>query len=430
MPQTEEKYKQLRTKFIDYVKKRTSGGKGTGLMELHAAFYEISSGRDSGKKAALKEWLATTCKGFNTDEMAVAEKVSRVQLRDRPAETIPRQQQKQPTLPKREEPKDTWVSPKDSILEKQDKSQKHWENRDEFWVFKPETRIPIAGISQHNWSLLEVGGHPVNIIENFLTPNECKWWVDKVYPSGQAKNLSREFPTWYRTGNRLLISSTDAASAIFERVMAAVPPEHLQAIPRGFGVKTTSPWTPSLCNNVFRLVRYSENGLFQIHRDANHVRSPGLRSAFTVMVYLNDDYEGGDLIFTKPGPEPAEYEVPLGSPPPPSWKANLHLTQSHRIVPKAGLAVVFPHHLIHFAQPVISGYKYILRTDLIYTTEGADEEFVNGWETTLPSDEQFAYNRVLEMNGIADQAEQEGRLEESQRTYDAMLEVRYSFGGP
>ena len=55
------------------------------------------------------------------------------------------------------------------------------------------------------------------------------------------------------------------------------------------------------------------------------------------MIYLNEEFEGGETKFDK-----------------------------FSIIPKTGMALVFPHHLLHQGNSVVSGVKYVLRTDVMY----------------------------------------------------------------
>lgn len=55
------------------------------------------------------------------------------------------------------------------------------------------------------------------------------------------------------------------------------------------------------------------------------------------MIYLNDDFEGGETTF--PG----------------LW-----------IAPKQGTALIFMHHLYHSGREVTKGIKYVLITDVMY----------------------------------------------------------------
>lgn len=80
---------------------------------------------------------------------------------------------------------------------------------------------------------------------------------------------------------------------------------------------------------------------FRWHRDGAFVRSNNQRSAYAIMVYLNDGFEGGAT----------EFDLPDGI---------------LRVVPRAGMALVSEHQLRHQGAPVESGTKYVLRTDAMY----------------------------------------------------------------
>ncbi|MEN3327084.1 MAG: hypothetical protein V7638_1891 [Acidobacteriota bacterium] len=60
------------------------------------------------------------------------------------------------------------------------------------------------------------------------------------------------------------------------------------------------------------------------------------------MVYLNEEFEGGETIFL------VEPEV--------------------IIKPRAGSALLFQHPIIHEGSEVRAGVKYVVRTDLMYAT--------------------------------------------------------------
>jgi len=61
------------------------------------------------------------------------------------------------------------------------------------------------------------------------------------------------------------------------------------------------------------------------------------------MVYLNDDFTGGETIFyTEPG------------------------TVRLSVRPERGLALIFVHRQWHAGAPVLAGRKYVLRTDVMY----------------------------------------------------------------
>jgi predicted 2-oxoglutarate/Fe(II)-dependent dioxygenase YbiX len=77
-------------------------------------------------------------------------------------------------------------------------------------------------------------------------------------------------------------------------------------------------------------VRYCPGNYYTAHSDTGLHRSDRY---FTVICYLNDDFEGGQTSFPQ---------------------------LNHRITPRCGKAVIFPATYLHCAEPVTSGEKYIL----------------------------------------------------------------------
>jgi len=63
----------------------------------------------------------------------------------------------------------------------------------------------------------------------------------------------------------------------------------------------------------------------------------GHESRLTFMVYLNDDYSGGDTLFN-------------------------HVF----IRPEQGMALLFIHEQKHESTPITAGTKYVLRSDVLY----------------------------------------------------------------
>ena len=65
------------------------------------------------------------------------------------------------------------------------------------------------------------------------------------------------------------------------------------------------------------------------------------------MIYLNDGFEGGATSF-------AELDDRM--------RDEDRLT----VNPRQGMALIFAHPLLHKGEPVVSGRKYVLRTDVMY----------------------------------------------------------------
>lgn len=110
--------------------------------------------------------------------------------------------------------------------------------------------------------------------------------------------------------------------------------------------KTLAPVTPARVgegtavglNERFRVYRYDPGQRFKMHRDGYFARESGERSRLTVLVYLNDDYDGGQTEFDEGGGVP----------------------------PTTGGVLLFAHPLRHCGAPVTRGRKYVLRTDVMY----------------------------------------------------------------
>lgn len=92
-------------------------------------------------------------------------------------------------------------------------------------------------------------------------------------------------------------------------------------------------------NDLFRVYRYSPGQEFKTHMDGTYEKSDTERSKITVLVYLNDAFEGGETEFVIP----------------------------HRVVsPTTGKLLLFTHKQLHKGNMVSDGLKYVLRTDLMY----------------------------------------------------------------
>lgn len=101
-------------------------------------------------------------------------------------------------------------------------------------------------------------------------------------------------------------------------------------------------WRLSGFNDRLRFYRYGSQQYFKWHQDGTFRKSDREESFLTFMVYLNDGYGGGHTQF--------------------KWDT---------VAPQAGMALVFPHRLMHQGSEVTSGVKYVLRTDVMYRAPDA-----------------------------------------------------------
>jgi len=124
-------------------------------------------------------------------------------------------------------------------------------------------------------------------------------------------------------------------------------------------------------NARFRFYRYDRGDYFKPHADGAWTGSriidgrlvadayPGQLSQYTCLLFLNDGYEGGRTQFLVSRSDPAR---------PATHRNDVNLVGIR--TPK-GAALCFPHgdhplHCIHSGEPIISGRKDIIRTDILF----------------------------------------------------------------
>lgn len=90
-------------------------------------------------------------------------------------------------------------------------------------------------------------------------------------------------------------------------------------------------------NEQFRFYKYALDRRFKRHIDGRFLRNEQEESRITFMIYLNQDFEGGETSFDQ-------------------------IT----IAPKTGSALCFIHEQKHKGCPVKKGIKYVLRSDVMY----------------------------------------------------------------
>ncbi|MBL0912817.1 MAG: 2OG-Fe(II) oxygenase [Bacteroidia bacterium] len=168
------------------------------------------------------------------------------------------------------------------------------------------------------------------LIEDFLSPQECDeliiWSEQHGFEEAKVQLEGREVMLKsVRNNARIVFTDHSLAQRLWERFRPFAVQEFAGSIVSGF-------------NERFRFYRYEPGQRFKKHRDGSYVRSEKEASFFTFMIYLNDDFEGGETTFEK-----------------------------HSIKPRKGMALIFEHPLKHAGEPVTRGIKYALRTDIMYT---------------------------------------------------------------
>jgi predicted 2-oxoglutarate/Fe(II)-dependent dioxygenase YbiX len=178
-------------------------------------------------------------------------------------------------------------------------------------------------------------------IPDFFSPDECanhvalseKLGYDEAPITTAAGFVMRkDVPDNLRVIN----DDIDLAQSLYERLAPLMPPIRLV-------------WSLAGLNERFRYYRYDVGQKFEIHRDGAFHRNADEMSLFTFMVYLNDEFEGGETKF---------------------YVENGRLRVS--VTPETGKALVFWHPQLHEGAPVRKGRKYVLRSDVMYRRSRAE----------------------------------------------------------
>lgn len=176
--------------------------------------------------------------------------------------------------------------------------------------------------------------HPeIMVIENFLPKQDCLKYIEvaelQEFEEAKINMFGRQtMNKGVRNNDRLLFFDQNLADDLWHKIKDFVP-ERI-GITKALGL-----------NEMFRVYRYTEGQRFKMHRDGSYQRNETESSFLSFLIYLNDDFEGGQTNFEN----------------------------GVKIIPKQGDALVFFHPLRHEGVEISSGIKYVLRTDIMYKLE-------------------------------------------------------------
>jgi len=166
--------------------------------------------------------------------------------------------------------------------------------------------------------------------------NELEIAVTRAFAAAEAATIVAEAarcPTWHDAGINANLE-VDRAVRDAEILFEADAPALIGRCRDGLFAATRSIAAAAAPKTVLaeiQIVRYHAGGKYVEHRD-----SPAPNAtprALSLVCYLNDDFTGGETVFTDP---------------------------ARTISALTGNVIVFPPTLLHRANPVITGTKYVL----------------------------------------------------------------------
>ena len=175
-------------------------------------------------------------------------------------------------------------------------------------------------------------------VDRVLTPARCAAYIER-FERGQARvapiiradgvGVDEEL----RNNTRIMWDDRDEANWLLAQVASRMQ-ETGRALPRAFHGGALAGANPRL-----RVYRYGPAQHHSAHWDTEHELDAERVTRMTLVVYLNDDFDGGETEFP-------ELDV--------------------QVRPATGLALLFQHRTLHRARAVARGAKFVLRTDLVY----------------------------------------------------------------
>ena len=184
-------------------------------------------------------------------------------------------------------------------------------------------------------------------IDNFLSKKECDDILIKIEKNNFQKapigNNKKNIDLGFRNNSRTFIEDLDFSKKLFNKF------KNLEIIPK------------NMTNNVYKLsslykhtlfYKYEKGEYFKEHYD-NEKKDGNKKSFFTVLIYLNDDFDGGETTFI-------------------TYKRNLIKNKIKNekiltpIIPKKCKLLVFNHNILHEGSLLINGSKIVLRNDIMY----------------------------------------------------------------
>lgn len=194
--------------------------------------------------------------------------------------------------------------------------------------------------------LKDVNGY-TRVMHNILSESECTRLIEHAEHNGFAKaslftdHTGKEYYSDIRRSKRTMIDSREFVDKLWKRISHVVP-HTWNGASLHFSGSNKSP-----LNERLRILKYDTPGdEFRPHADGNYTSSrDGIDSIsrITILIYLNVGYTGAYTHFLAD-----DYTT---------WIP---------IIPTIGGVTLQDQVLVHYVPPLISGVKYVVRTEVMY----------------------------------------------------------------
>lgn len=204
--------------------------------------------------------------------------------------------------------------------------------------------VPLPKLEQKQYlEMTELEAQQIYVIPNFLHGKECDALIHyfetnlppKSSPGGKPKRGEA-----FRNNDRQAIQDAELAQEIWKGMQQVVQESSMGAtkVPKGL-------------NSNIRVYRYRKGHSFGAHYDESvQDKTTGLWTDWTLLIYLNEDMDGGETVFYKD----------------PTYKNRK--PDPIVVQPKKGMALLHRHGqhcMLHEAMEVVNGSKWVLRSDVL-----------------------------------------------------------------
>jgi len=170
---------------------------------------------------------------------------------------------------------------------------------------------------------MRIDGRWAICVENMISPEFCKLLIQQLDTCDALERVTRGAMATY---SRNMLVNKEMADVLYNNIKHLLPPEF-----------------PTVgCNDHFRFSKYCAGEEFLPHRDGVNQDAAGHCAKYTVNIFLNADFGGGSTGFFDEG-------------------GRLVFDA----VPAIGRGMIFDNQIVHCGNKVTSGFKYLLRTDVM-----------------------------------------------------------------
>ncbi|MEP3482406.1 MAG: 2OG-Fe(II) oxygenase [Fuerstiella sp.] len=178
-------------------------------------------------------------------------------------------------------------------------------------------------------------------VAGVFTAAECSSLFDRAEtigfdPASVRTHSGPKMMVNIRNNDRVHLDDPELAALMWSRISHVLPLIDKQ---KAVGV-----------DSHLRFYRYEPGQEFKRHKDGSVTNDDGQVSKLSYLIYLNGDFDGGSTTFRS-------YE----------GKGESRRKIEHVVRPVAGSALLFRHERWHEGSALISGCKYLLRSDVFYS---------------------------------------------------------------